>query len=47
MCNVKLFESIIAIIVIIFGLWVTEYSQWITVLAGVVLLVHALFCKHK
>jgi len=47
MCNVKIFETVIALIVIIFSFWVTDYSQWITVLAGVVLLVHALFCKHK
>ncbi|MBS3145120.1 hypothetical protein J4208_06065 [Candidatus Woesearchaeota archaeon] len=48
MCNVKIFETIIALIVIIFTYWNTwAYSRWIAILAGIVLLLHALFCKHK
>ncbi|MBI1972669.1 hypothetical protein HYS50_01550 [Candidatus Woesearchaeota archaeon] len=48
-CNLKMFEGIIGLIVIVFGYWQDwQYSQWITILAGIVLLIHALTCKkHK
>lgn len=38
-------ELIIALIVIIFALWQTAWSQWILVIAGIVLLVHSFTCK--
>ena len=39
-------EFIIALIVIIFGLWDTwMYSKWIVVIAGIALLIHSFTCK--
>ena len=38
-------EAIIAVVVIVFALWQTAYSQWIVVIAGVVLLIHSFTCK--
>ncbi len=38
-------ELIVALVVIIFALWQTAYSQWILVIAGFVLLIHSFMCK--
>ncbi len=38
-------EAILAIVVIVFALWQTAYSQWVLVIAGVVLLIHSFTCK--
>ncbi len=38
-------ELIIAIVVIVFALWQTTYSQWIVVIAGIVLAIHSFTCK--
>ena len=38
-------ELIIAIVVIVFALWQTPISQWILVIAGIVLLIHSFTCK--
>ncbi|MEK6854757.1 MAG: hypothetical protein AABX73_00885 [Nanoarchaeota archaeon] len=38
-------ELIIAIVVIIFALWQTDYSQWILVIAGIALAIHSFTCK--
>lgn len=38
-------EFFIALVVIVFALWQTNYSQWILVIAGVVLLIHSFTCK--
>ncbi len=45
MCNCKMTEAIIAILVIVFALWVTPWSQWIVVIAAAVLLIHSFACK--
>ncbi len=45
-CNCTWVESILAILVILFAFWETTYSQWIIVIAGVLLLLHALLCKN-
>ena len=45
-CNCKLTEIIIALVVIVFALWETTYSQWIVVIAALALIVHALKCKN-
>ncbi len=44
-CNCKVTESILAILIIVFALWMTPWSQWIVVIAGVVLLIHSFACK--
>ncbi len=38
-------EAILAIIILVFALWETTYSQWIVVIAAVVLLIHSFMCK--
>ncbi len=38
-------EALIAVVVIVFALWPTAYSQWIIVIAAVVLLIHSFTCK--
>ena len=38
-------EFIIAIVVIVFALWTTMYSQWILVIAGIILAIHSFSCK--
>lgn len=49
MCNCRLTESIIAIAVIVFGVIYAVYSyawtQWVVVIAGIVLLIHSFACK--
>lgn len=47
-CNLKMLESVLAIIILVFSFLDTAYSKWIVVLAGAFLLLHALMCKgHK
>ncbi len=38
-------EFLVALVVIVFALWQTAWSQWVLVIAGVVLLIHSLACK--
>ena len=38
-------ELLVALVVIVFALWQTAYSQWILVIAGVVLAIHSFTCK--
>jgi len=38
---------ILAIVIIVFALWETAASKWILVVAGVLLLLHAIGCKCK
>ena len=38
-------ELIIALVVIVFAYWQTTYSQWILIIAGIVLLIHSFMCK--
>ncbi len=38
-------ESILAIIILVFALWQTTYSQWIVVIAAIILLIHSFTCK--
>ncbi len=45
MCNCKLTEIIVGLVVLVFSFWDTVYSKWIIVIAAAVLLIHALFCK--
>ena len=38
-------ELIIAVVVIVSALWPYTYSNWVIVIAGVVLLIHSFTCK--
>lgn len=38
-------ELILAVVIIVFALWQTSVSQWIVVIAGIVLLIHSFTCK--
>lgn len=49
MCNCKWTEAIIGIVIFVMALWPNllgaSVSKWITVIAAVILLVHAFMCK--
>lgn len=45
MCNKKITDIVIGAIVIIFALYQTTYSNWIIIIAGAALIIHALACK--
>jgi len=38
-------EVILGVIIAIFALWQTAYSQWIIVIAAVALIIHSFVCK--
>ena len=38
-------ELIIGIIVVVFSLWQTMISEWVLVIAGIVLIIHSFTCK--
>ncbi len=38
-------ELIIAVVVIVSALWPYMYSNWVIVIAGVILLIHSFTCK--
>ena len=38
-------EAILGIIILVFALWETTYSNWIIVVAAVLLLIHSFTCK--
>ena len=44
MCK-SICEAVIAVIIIIFALWQTAYSNWIIIIAAVILLIHSFTCK--
>ena len=47
MCNCKWTEIIIALVILILTLFVTaSWSQWVVIIAAVVLLLHAFMCKN-
>ena len=43
--NCKWVEISIAVVIVVFAMWKTAASQWILVIAALVLLAHALMCK--
>ena len=45
MCNCRLTEAIIAILIIAFYFWETDFSGWVIVIAAAVLLIHSFACK--
>jgi len=45
MCNCKLTEIIVGLIILAFAFLETSYSKWVIVIAAAVLLIHALFCR--
>ncbi len=44
MCK-SICEAILAVILLIFALWQTAYSQWIIIIVAVILLIHSFTCK--
>ena len=48
-CNCKIFEGILGVIILFFVLWPTllgaDVSKWIVVIAAIALLIHACRCK--
>lgn len=46
MCNCKVFEIIISIIILVFALWEVSYSKWVIIIAAALVLIHALTCKN-
>jgi hypothetical protein len=45
-CNCKVTEIILGIIILIFAIWTTSWSDWIIIIAAVLLIIHALTCKN-
>ena len=45
-CNCQWMEVLVAIVILVFTFWMTTASQWIVIIAAVVLLLHALLCKN-
>jgi glucose dehydrogenase len=44
-CNCKMVEMVLAIVIIVFALWETGASQWIILIAAILLLLHSWMCK--
>ena len=44
MCK-SICEAVLAIIIIVFAAWETDYSAWIVLIAGIILLIHSFTCK--
>lgn len=44
MCK-SICEAILAVIILVFALWQTAYSNWIIIIAAVILLIHSFTCK--
>ncbi len=44
MCK-SICEAVLAIIIIVFAIWETNYSMWIVLIAGIILLIHSFTCK--
>ncbi|MBI2628807.1 hypothetical protein HYW74_01860 [Candidatus Pacearchaeota archaeon] len=46
-CNCSIGNIVLAAIILIFALWDTTYSQWIIIIASVLLIIHELWHKHS
>lgn len=46
MCNCKITEIILSIVVILFAFVNAAYAKWIVVIAAVLLLIHAFTCRN-
>lgn len=44
-CNCKWTESVLALLILVFAFWQVAWSQWIIVIAAVILLLHSWMCK--
>lgn len=44
-CNCKMCELTLGIIILVFALWQTVWSEWIIAIAAIILILHALLCK--
>jgi len=45
-CNCKVFEIIVAILIVVFVWWQIQFSQWALTIVAVALFLHALKCKN-
>ena len=45
-CNCKWVETVLAIVIIVFVLLETGASQWIVLIAAILLLIHSWMCKN-
>lgn len=46
-CNCQWTETILAIVILVFAFWTTwMYSQWVVIIAAILLLIHAWACKN-
>lgn len=46
MCNCKATEIIIGAIILIFALLKSVYSDWIIIIAAIIIIIHAMACKN-
>ncbi|MEK6874009.1 MAG: hypothetical protein AABW91_04125 [Nanoarchaeota archaeon] len=45
-CNCSIGNIVLGIIILVFVLWSTAYSEWIIIAASVLLIIHELWHKH-
>jgi len=45
-CNCKVTELIVGVVILVFALWQTSFSQWIIVIAAALLILHSFTCKN-
>jgi len=45
-CNCKVCEIVLGIVILVFALWQTSFSQWVIVIAAILLILHAVSCKN-
>ena len=38
-------EALIGLVIVVFALWKTNASQWIVVIAAIILILHSFVCK--
>ncbi len=44
-CNCNITELVLGILILVFTLWITDFSGYIVAIAAVILIMHALLCK--
>ena len=45
-CNCKWFETIVALLILVFSFWRTTTGDWIIIIAAIALLLHSWVCKN-
>lgn len=46
-CNCSIGNIVLAVIILVFALWQVMYSQWIIIIAAVLLIIHEIWHKHS